>query len=313
MALRNPSPVRDKLAPYEGRRVTATGIYDGPGHRVSGRHNDRIETALLKGVEVDGVWVADHLHVQFAESINNAEPARGELVRFSAVVKSYTKKVAPTYERVVDWTFFHPTCVELLQTRRTLPGLLTPEEEQMSALPPPPSLFGNPADFPAHPPEEATTVTTTLPASEQFVIDKDNNQVARRDGKEYITCEEAVRRHGGGDKSWVRVMAANAGLEPAFEYQTKWRGRPAGYYDAEALMDTIRDYRPLKKETRVESPSVNGVAAAPPVSAPKPPAPSHPPHPPGGSKAALVAELQRLIDTYGWESVNKAAAFLADT
>src|SRR5690349_11236751 len=95
---------REALAPYLGKRITVTGIYDRCGEARD------CATALIQCVEMDGERLAGHVWLQRAETLTNLDVRRGDRVEFSALVMSKRDKDG----RYTDFSLVKPTTARLL-------------------------------------------------------------------------------------------------------------------------------------------------------------------------------------------------------
>jgi hypothetical protein len=111
---------RESLAPYCGKRICVTAVFDRFGGTFSGK---RGQTLLVQAVELaeDGSLLCGHTWIQQADNFVPLGAKKGERVKFDAMVMSYKKRLPlvqsdGTY-MVLEYGLSLPTKIELIDRK----------------------------------------------------------------------------------------------------------------------------------------------------------------------------------------------------
>jgi hypothetical protein len=183
----------EKLAQYEGKRITFRGTLGGwrPWSQSHGREYRR---AVLKNVEMDGELVANYLSVIRAEAILEVQPEIGDLVELSGLVRSYRNNDGGE----TDFCIHSPADVRLVNA----PAQAIPDPKPVApkpAAPPPPP----PATPPPPAPAPARDLLAAIRPARDFLKVADPERAL-----EVLEAAAVLLEVAGGPKEAARVLQA---------------------------------------------------------------------------------------------------------
>jgi hypothetical protein len=306
--------MRSNLEAHHGKRIPIRGIFDRQGWRTA-KDGTNVKTALLQAVEFqDGTHICDHVHIQFAESILNQEPKHGEIIECLCAVVSYKRFLSSTNReglmQEIDYGLYHPTAVKFPGRAEApppppRPGAVVPDLIPLSAAAPEPEPETEPnllsiSEIAELWGESVNTIHRWV--RNNNVPHKGETMRKRMTARLYDPADIEPFRGGKTSKEDEGLYTLPRAAEVlGVHYKTLqgriWRDRiePSGTPPGSQLkLYSIAKLKAAMSGERGEAP-----AAAPTVE------PSGPP-----TKARLVSELSRLVDTYGTEVVEATFAYL---
>lgn len=117
--------MKESLEPFKNKRIKVNGVFDK--FTLVQRAHGKVVTALLQNIHLadTGELVADHCYVQDAETLQAADPHKGELVECQCMVMQYKRRLKTTNVDGVmaemDFGLYRPTAIELPERYESTP------------------------------------------------------------------------------------------------------------------------------------------------------------------------------------------------